>query len=121
MRRDWAAQAPVKTFARIDTPAPLKRVGTGTVPVAGVAWAQHRGIDGVEVRVDEGPWHRAELAPVVGADVWRQWLWEWDAGPGRHKLEVRATDGEGETQTSERRPPLPDGATGWHSVVVTAE
>ncbi|WP_026923184.1 molybdopterin-dependent oxidoreductase [Glycomyces arizonensis] len=121
VRRDWDAKAPVKTFSRIDTPDPLKRVGTGAVPVAGVAWAQHRGVDRVEVRVDEGPWNEAELAPVIGADVWRQWRWEWDAEPGRHKLEVRATDGEGETQPQERQTPFPDGATGWHSVVVTAE
>ncbi|GAB3221313.1 sulfite oxidase [Glycomyces halotolerans] len=121
VRRDWAAEAPVKTCSRIDTPDPLKRVPVGPVPVAGVAWAQHRGIERVEVRVDEGLWNEAELAPVIGADVWRQWHWTWEAAPGRHKLEVRATDGEGDTQTRERRTPFPDGATGWHSVVVTAE
>ncbi|MEV3937905.1 molybdopterin-dependent oxidoreductase [Glycomyces sp. NPDC049804] len=120
VRRDWAAEAPIKTFSRIDAPAPLKEVAAGPVPVAGVAWAQRRGIERVEVRVDEGPWAEAELAPVIGPDTWRQWRWTWDAPPGRHKLEVRATDGEGDTQTEERRTPFPDGATGWHSVVVTA-
>ncbi|WP_030160614.1 molybdopterin-dependent oxidoreductase [Glycomyces sp. NRRL B-16210] len=121
VRRDWSAEGPVKTFSRIDTPKPLKRVATGPTAVAGVAWAQHRGIDHVEVRVDEGPWNEAELAPVIGEDTWRQWQWTWNAEPGRHKLEVRATDAEGDTQTQERTPPFPDGATGWHSVVVTAE
>ncbi|MFG3338406.1 molybdopterin-dependent oxidoreductase [Glycomyces sp. NPDC048151] len=120
VRRDWAAEAPIKTFSRIDTPKPLKTIAAGRTAVAGVAWAQHRGIERVEVRVDEGPWADAELAPVIGPDTWRQWLWEWDAGPGRHKLEVRATDAEGDTQTAERATPFPDGATGWHSVVVTA-
>lgn len=120
VRRDWAAEAPIKTFSRIDTPKPLKTVASGRTAVAGVAWAQHRGIDRVEVRVDEGPWDEAELAPVIGPDTWRQWQWAWDAEPGRHKLEVRATDAEGDTQTEERAAPFPDGATGWHSVVVTA-
>ncbi|RRR96786.1 molybdopterin-dependent oxidoreductase [Glycomyces terrestris] len=120
VRRDWAAQAPVKTFSRIDTPKPLTTIAPGRTTVAGVAWAQHRGIDRVEVRVDEGPWADAELAPVIGTDTWRQWQWALDAGPGRHKLEVRATDAEGDTQTQERATPFPDGATGWHSIVVTA-
>ncbi|MCC3764244.1 molybdopterin-dependent oxidoreductase [Glycomyces sp. TRM65418] len=121
IRRDWAAEAPIKTFSRIDTPKPLKTIAAGTTAVAGIAWAQHRGIDRVEVRVDEGPWAEAELAPVIGPDTWRQWRWAWDAEPGRHKLEVRATDADGATQTEERQPPFPDGATGWHSVVVTTQ
>jgi len=121
VRRDWAAQAPVKTFSRIDTPKPLKRIATGPTAVAGVAWAQHRGIDRVEVRVDGGDWNEAELATVVSTDTWRQWTWEWEAEPGRHLLEVRAADSGGATQPEERQPPFPDGATGWHSVVVTAE
>jgi DMSO/TMAO reductase YedYZ molybdopterin-dependent catalytic subunit len=120
-RRDWAAEAPIKTFSRIDTPKPLSTVAAGPVAVAGVAWAQHRGIARVEVRVDEGSWQEAELAPVIGDDTWRQWQWTWEAEPGRRKLEVRATDADGDTQTAERQPPFPDGATGWHSVVVTAE
>ncbi|WP_308294612.1 molybdopterin-dependent oxidoreductase [Streptomyces sp. JJ66] len=119
VKRDWAARAPVKTQSRIDTPRPLASLSPGRVPVAGVAWAQHRGVARVEVRVDQGPWERAELAPAATEDTWRQWLWEWDATPGRHTLEVRATDGEGRTQTSERVGTVPDGATGWHSVVVT--
>ncbi|WP_112137295.1 molybdopterin-dependent oxidoreductase, partial [Glycomyces dulcitolivorans] len=121
VRRGWEAEAPVKTFSRIDTPGALKTVPAGPVTVAGVAWAQHRGIGRVEVRVDEGPWNDAELAPVIGSDTWRQWKWTWDAEPGRRRLEVRATDGDGLTQTEERVPPFPDGATGWHSIVLTAE
>ncbi|MEU6860785.1 molybdopterin-dependent oxidoreductase [Glycomyces sp. NPDC046736] len=120
VERDWAAQAPIKTFSRIDSPKPLGTIPAGPVAVAGVAWAQRRGIELVEVRVDEGEWTEAELAPVIGPDTWRQWHLTWDAEPGRHKLEVRAADTE-DLQTEERQPPFPDGATGWHSVVVTAE
>jgi DMSO/TMAO reductase YedYZ molybdopterin-dependent catalytic subunit len=119
VRRGWARQAPVKTMSRIDTPRPLARVAAGRVAVAGVAWAQHRGIRRVEARADGGPWRPARLAAEHSADTWRQWVWPWEATPGRHTLEVRATDGTGATQPEDRAPPFPDGATGWHSVVVT--
>lgn len=121
VKRDWDAKAPIKTFSRIDTPKPLSTVAAGRVAVAGVAWAQHRGIEAVEVRVDEGDWRPADLAPVISSDTWRQWKWEWDASAGRHSLQVRATDHTGRTQTAKRRPPFPNGATGRHSVVVTVE
>ena len=117
-RRGWAQQAPIKTQSRIDAPKPLARVSAGPVGVGGVAWAQHRGIRAVEVRVDEGAWQQAELADERTIDTWRQWMWTWDATPGNHKLEVRATDATGDVQPEERVAPIPDGATGWHSVVV---
>jgi hypothetical protein len=87
--------------------------------VAGVAWAQGRGIRGVEVRIDDGPWAPARLATAVGDDTWRQWVYEWDAGPGTHSLQARATDGTGALQVEEREAPIPEGATGWHTVQVT--
>lgn len=118
VRRSWSQQAPVKTESRIDTPRPFASPRPGIVPVAGVAWAQHRGISRVEVRVDGGAWHPARLAAEDNRDTWRQWVWEWPATSGRHTLEVRATDGTGATQTGERVGTVPDGATGWHSVVV---
>jgi DMSO/TMAO reductase YedYZ molybdopterin-dependent catalytic subunit len=118
-QRGWATDAPVLVASRIDTPRPLARLVAGPVAVGGVAWAQHRGIDRVEVRVDGGPWQEARLGGVPSVDTWRQWVWEWEATPGRHALEVRATDGTGVTQTAARSEPFPAGATGWHSVVVT--
>ncbi|GHB06556.1 oxidoreductase [Streptomyces clavifer] len=118
VKRDWSREAPVKTQSRIDTPRPFASPRAGTVPVAGVAWAQHRGIARVEVRVDGGAWHTARLAAEAGRDTWRQWVWEWPATTGHHTLEVRATDRTGATQTDERVGTVPDGATGWHSVVV---
>jgi len=119
--RGWAAQGPIKTQSRIDTPRVRAELSAGTVPVAGVAWAPHRGISGVEVRVDDGPWQPAELAPAVSADTWVQWVWQWPATSGEHLLQVRATDGIGATQPELRQPVAPDGATGWHSVRVTVQ
>nr|WP_229845846.1 molybdopterin-dependent oxidoreductase [Streptomyces atratus] len=118
VKRSWAQEAPVKTESRIDTPRPFASPKAGIVPVAGVAWAQHRGISRVEVRVDGGEWHTARLAAADTQDTWRQWVWEWPAASGRHTLEVRATDGTGATQTGDRVGTVPNGATGWHSVVI---
>jgi DMSO/TMAO reductase YedYZ molybdopterin-dependent catalytic subunit len=119
VRRGWARQAPVKTESRIDTPTGGATRKPGPVVVAGVAWAQHRGIGKVEVRVDDGPWREASLGAVPSIDTWRQWSWQWDATPGRHRLWVRATDIGGQTQPEDEAPPVPDGATGWHNVEVT--
>jgi DMSO/TMAO reductase YedYZ molybdopterin-dependent catalytic subunit len=119
--RGWAEKGPVKVASRIDVPSSRAHVNAGTVAVAGVAWAQHRGIQGVEVRVDDGDWNAARLATVPSADTWRQWVWEWDAEPGEHRLTVRATTADGEVQTSEEAPPVPDGASGWHTIDVTVD
>ncbi|MEU0027088.1 molybdopterin-dependent oxidoreductase [Streptomyces sp. NPDC006335] len=118
VRRDYAALAPVKTQSRIDTPAAGRRLEQGLVMVAGVAWAQHRGVSAVEVRVDDGPWQQAQLAAVPSVDTWRQWSWPWQATPGEHRLEVRATDNTGQVQTGRVHEPLPDGATGRHTIKV---
>jgi DMSO/TMAO reductase YedYZ molybdopterin-dependent catalytic subunit len=116
--RGWDAEAPIKTMSRIDTPGGLANLAPGTVPIAGVAWAQTRGIAAVEVQIDDGAWSPAELADAVNDDMWRQWRLAWDATPGRHTLRVRAIDGNGDVQTEERRPPMPDGASGHHQIVV---
>ena len=118
-QRGWATDAPVRTMARIDVPQPLSTVDAGRVAIAGVTWAQHRGVEGVEVQVDDGPWREARLGGAPSDDTWRQWVLAWDAVPGRHVLRVRATDRTGTTQDPERRTPFPSGATGWHEVVVT--
>ena len=117
--RGWAKEAPIKTQSRIDTPRP-GTVEVGTQAIAGVAWAQTRGIEMVEVQVDGGPWMEAILPEELTIDTWRQWHVEYDFTPGAHRIAVRATDGTGTTQTSEIVPPRPDGATGYHTVQVVA-
>ncbi|MBS7547790.1 molybdopterin-dependent oxidoreductase [Dietzia massiliensis] len=113
--RGWAERGPIRTASRIDRPAPLAELPPGPTVVAGTAWAQRRGIDRVEVRVDDGPWQDARLADEYTVDTWRMWSWVWDAEPGLHTLHVRATDSTGEVQPEERRDPVPSGATGWHN------
>jgi DMSO/TMAO reductase YedYZ molybdopterin-dependent catalytic subunit len=117
--RGWSQQAPIKTECRIDVPADGARLAPGRRTVAGVAWAQHKGIEAVEVRVDGGPWQQARLAAVPGIDTWRQWAWDWDATRGGHVIEARATDKTGYTQTGSDAPPEPNGATGFPRADVT--
>ncbi len=119
VQRGWSQQAPIKTESRIDVPAGGAPLRPGLTPVAGVAWAQHKGIAAVEVRVDGGPWHEARLAAVPDIDTWRQWVWEWPATPGNHLLEARATDQTGYTQTPVQAQPPPNGASGYPSAAVT--
>jgi DMSO/TMAO reductase YedYZ molybdopterin-dependent catalytic subunit len=118
-QRGWSQQAPIKTESRIDVPDGLNQVRAGRTTVAGVAWAQHKGIDAVEVRVDAGPWQQARLAAVPGIDTWRQWAWEWDATPGGHVIEARATDATGYTQTGFDAQPEPNGASGYPRINVS--
>ncbi|MFT4011697.1 MAG: molybdopterin-dependent oxidoreductase [Nocardioidaceae bacterium] len=118
--RGWAARGPVKTQSRIEVPN-SGRAMAGSVTVAGSAWAQHTGIERVEVRLDGHAWTDADLAPVPGVDTWVQWRTVIEVSPGNHTLTVRATDKSGYTQTPVKQDVVPDGATGWHTVSFTAE
>ncbi|HVR32370.1 MAG TPA: molybdopterin-dependent oxidoreductase [Acidimicrobiia bacterium] len=114
--RGWSKEGPIKTQSRIDTPRRSARLAPGPVGIGGVAWAQTRGIERVEVRIDGGEWRDAELGEAIGDDVWRQWSVVWDATPGTHQAQCRATDGHGETQTEQITSVAPNGATGFHTV-----
>ena len=114
----WAERAPVLTQSRIDVPARGAQLQAGSIPVAGVAWAPDRGIRGVEVQVDDGPWLPATLSAPISNATWVQWLFHWDATPGSHKVAVRAIDGAGEVQTDVSSSPAPDGARGHHTLNV---
>lgn len=120
LQRGWAQRAPIKTMSRIDSPGPFALVSPDT-PITGVAWAQTRGISKVEVRIDHGPWQPAELSTEVSLDTWRMFRLRGRWAPGAHIGEVRATDKKGYTQTADRAAPIPDGATGWHSVQFTVQ
>lgn len=117
-KRGWSSQAEIKTESRIDTPKAGTNAKAGTVTIAGVAWAQHKGIAAVEVGVD-GAWREATLATQDTYDTWRQWYYRWNATPGTHTIQVRATDNTGYTQTATKHGAEPNGATGYHTINVT--
>jgi DMSO/TMAO reductase YedYZ molybdopterin-dependent catalytic subunit len=113
----WSQQAPIKTESRIDVPKRRSTVAAGQVTIAGVAWAQRQGIEAVEVGID-GVFSEAKLPAQDTIDTWRQWYYTWDATPGQHMLQVRATNKAGYTQTSLKHRTDPDGATGYHTILV---
>jgi DMSO/TMAO reductase YedYZ molybdopterin-dependent catalytic subunit len=118
--RGWSQQAPVKTASRIDVPNSGATVQAGTVTLAGVAWATHRGVAAVEVRIDNGAWSEATLATSDTPDTWRQWSYTWEnAARGTHQVSARATDGTGTIQTAVVQDVVPNGATGYHQITVT--
>lgn len=120
-QRGWSERGPIKTMARVEVPKSFAVVKAGRVAVGGTAWAQTRGIAKVEVQIDGGDWAPAVLSEEASVVTWRQWSFAWDATPGAHYIKVRATDGTGEVQAEKRADPVPDGASGWQSVMVTVE
>jgi hypothetical protein len=120
LHRGWAQRAPIKTQSRIDRPRSFETLSPGrggTVALAGIAWAQQRGIDSVEVRIDEaGPWRPAQLTPQVNLQTWRMWRLDVALPPGSHYIQCRATDATGTVQPAEPTPPIPDGAAGWPGI-----
>jgi DMSO/TMAO reductase YedYZ molybdopterin-dependent catalytic subunit len=117
--RGWSRDAPVKTQSRIDVPRQGESISAGKFRLAGVAWAQHTGVEQVEIRIDRGAWQTCDLGVDLTDDAWRQWIFDWDATAGEHTIQVRSTDKSGYTQTEEVRRVDPDGATGWHTRTVT--
>jgi DMSO/TMAO reductase YedYZ molybdopterin-dependent catalytic subunit len=118
VKQGWSQQGPIKTESRIDVPKRRSTVKAGQVTIAGVAWAQHTGIEAVEVGID-GVFYEAKLPVQDTIDTWRQWYYVWDATPGLHVLQVRATDRSGYTQTAINHKTEPNGATGYHTIRVT--
>jgi DMSO/TMAO reductase YedYZ molybdopterin-dependent catalytic subunit len=119
--RGWSERGPIKTMARVEVPKSFAKIAAGRMAIGGTAWAQTRGITRVEVQIDNQEWAEATLSAEASLVTWRQWSYEWEATPGPHYIKVRATDGTGEVQTDQRAEPVPDGASGWQSVMVTVE
>ena len=131
MPRGWAKDGPVKTQSRIDVPRTNEQIAAGSTALGGVAWSPTIGIDRVEVSFDDletfrnteefvGEWNEVELGEVVSNETWVQWRYDWDAPPGDHIIRVRATDSSGFTQSPVLVNPAPDGAEGYHTIVVRA-
>ena len=118
--REWATDAPVLTQSKIEVPKSLGTLGAGGM-IGGTAWAQHRGIEKVEIRIDDGDWQDVTLAETAGIDTWRQWSYRYEGAAGRHTAQVRATDGTGELQAEERTKVFPSGARGWHQIQFSVE
>lgn len=116
--RGWSELGPVKLQSRIDVPRSGSVLAAGETVIAGVAWQQHVGVSGVEVQIDGGDWQDATLATAISDDTWVQWSLPWAATSGEHTIRCRATNVDGETQTSDVQGVVPDGATGWDELSI---
>jgi DMSO/TMAO reductase YedYZ molybdopterin-dependent catalytic subunit len=90
------------------------------VPIAGIAFGGDKGISKVEVSTDGGiTWKTAKIKEPLSRYTWI--LWTTGFIPEKvenYKVIVRATDKNGEVQSSELNNPFPDGATGYHTISV---
>jgi len=122
VERGWDNDAFALTTSVIDTQAVTKSSvsADGTLPLGGIAWAGARGIQKVEVQVDNGAWTPARLrTPAISPLTWVQWRYDWKAVSGTHTVTVRATDGTGALQIVQNAGPGPGGATGLDSASIT--
>ena len=126
VQRGWDKEAVVRTMSRIDWPSNGASVAAASpFTVYGIAFAGDRGTARVEVSGDGGSsWVDADLEDVVvpplGELTWLRWRADLTAAAsGSMELVVRATDGDGDTQSGEPTPALPSGSTGWHRIVVS--
>ena len=103
--RGWAREAPVKTMSRVDVPREGAERDPGPTAVAGVAWAPHRGISAVEVRVDDGPWQEARLGTVPSEDSWVQWVSSGTPRPAITSSPSGPSTATGSSNPSSRRRP----------------
>jgi DMSO/TMAO reductase YedYZ molybdopterin-dependent catalytic subunit len=119
MQRGWSDPAPYRISSRIDVPTSRGTTGAGEVPIGGVTFAGEREIRLVEYSTDDGQtWQPAELKPQLATNSWQLWLARPNLAPGRYTIKVRATDGRGALQSARQEEPFPDGASGYHSVII---
>lgn len=111
-KRGWHGTGPVNTVAKLHA---VNRLDDGRIQIGGHAYAGIRGIDDVEVSINGGGrWQRADLSErLPGADVWRQWKFEYTPPETSHEVAVRAVDGTGTVQPKDTSGPFPSGPSGW--------
>ncbi len=115
-QRGWDDIATVKLTSRIDTPAAGANIQHNqTTYIAGVAFSGNKGISEVDVSVDGGTsWQRATLKHPLSNLTWVLWEYPWQpAKAGSYTLAVRAVDLEGNVQSPQIAPPLPNGSSGY--------
>jgi DMSO/TMAO reductase YedYZ molybdopterin-dependent catalytic subunit len=119
--RGWTRTAGVKTTSRIDQPVDGDTLAARPTFITGVAYAADRGIARVDVSVDAGvTWQPATLRRPLGDLTWTLWELPWQPEPGGHYIVARAIELSGDVQTPAEEAPIPDGATGFHVIHVTA-
>jgi len=115
----WNEQAVVKTMSRIDVPGDGAELTAGSIRLSGIAFSGTRRISAVELSWDaRRSWHAAALVPEFSPYAWRFWNLYAGLSAGQYRVEVRARDGEGTLQSPIPAPTLPDGASGYHTIMI---
>ena len=105
----------VPVHALITTPADgAHDLTAGEAVIRGVAWGGAGGLAQVRVRVDQGPWIPARLAPARGPYARTHWELPCRLTPGIHEISCRAIDVAGRTQPSD--PPANERGYGNNAV-----
>jgi len=83
--------------------------------IEGAAWGAP--IRSVDVRIDDGPWRRAELAPGQQSEyTWSFWTLAWaNPTPGEYAITTRAVDTDGQVQPAQDDPRIANKITYWES------
>ncbi len=110
-KRGWSEGGIVKTTSVIEV---IQTDPDNQALVGGIAFAGARGIQIVELRIDQGPWSTAELNRPLSHLTWVLWRASVELPPGEHEITVRAIDSKGEIQTERSSGTHPNGATGYH-------
>src|SRR5260370_35428554 len=86
---------------------------------AGVAFSGNKGISEVDVSTDAGQtWHRAILKQPLAGFTWVLWELAWQPPKaGGYTVVARAIALEGNVQNPTEGPPLPNGASGYDSII----
>lgn len=82
------------------------------VEAGGIAMAGDRGVQRVEVRLDQQAWIPASIEPPLSGETWVRWKVRVPYVAGAAQIEARAQDGEGRWQAAEESALFPDGVKG---------
>ncbi len=120
-QRGWSDAAPVRMTSRIDTPLTGSSIKVNqTTYIAGVAFSGNKGISEVDVSTDAGQtWQQAILKQPLSGLTWVLWELAWQPPKdGSYTIVVRAIDLDGNVQDPNEEPPLPNGSSGYHSILL---
>ncbi len=119
--RGWSRTAYVQPLSRIDAPFTLETLQAGAVTtVRGIAYAGSQTVTGVQVSTDDGKtWLEATLKAPRSKNTWTHWTLAWTPAAGAHTLKVRCIVGN-TVQSGKDSDSLPEAASGYHRVSVTA-
>jgi DMSO/TMAO reductase YedYZ molybdopterin-dependent catalytic subunit len=115
-KRGWSPTGEVQTTSAIFSPRHLENI-SGTVQLAGIAYAGQNTVERVEISVNDATWMPVNIIPAP-ANQWTRWQIDWmPPTPGDYLIRVRASDNTGFIQTADVSA-FPNGPTALHQIVV---